>query len=368
MRSPAAIGVTRVGDGRLGTHGAAARRRARSSSATSAATSRSSTRPRGRRTARSRTGRSRRTSDSSCSALTASRLAVGGPGMIELLDGRTFARASRSSSVPGPDMQFINVAFSPDGRVLVAMYADLARRRAGHERGPAALRRAHRPAPRPRRSRSAEPGCAGRLSPRSARTGGGWSPPRATHGAWSPAPTPAPVVRGRAIVVRDPRTLRPLRSFRASRCAGALSPDGRTFAAGGDDGSVRFLDLRTASSGPRRDGTRPRSTGRAVHADGRFLVTAGEDANAIVWDVRRPRWPRRSRATPAASSGWPSTGAAHTLYTAAADGTVITWDLAGDRRLGRPFDAGGRPVDRFLATAVSRDGRTLAMQRGRTAP
>jgi WD40 repeat protein len=47
-----------------------------------------------------------------------------------------------------------------------------------------------------------------------------------------------------------------------------------------------------------------------------------------------------------------------TLFTAAADGTVITWDLVGDRRLGRPFDA-GTGSDFWPATAISRDGRTL---------
>ena len=52
-----------------------------------------------------------------------SRLAVGGFGVIRLLDGRAF-RELAELDVPAPDIQFINVAFSPDGRVLVAMYGD----------------------------------------------------------------------------------------------------------------------------------------------------------------------------------------------------------------------------------------------------
>jgi WD40 repeat protein len=51
---------------------------------------------------------------------------------------------------------------------------------------------------------------------------------------------------------------------------------------------------------------------------------------------------------------------ARTLYTAGLDGSVITWDLVGDRRLGRPFNAGIGSGDFFPATAISPDGRTLA--------
>ena len=50
-----------------------------------------------------------------------SRLAVGGFGEIHLLDGHTFRRIA-SLDLPGHDIQFINVAFSPDGHELVAMY------------------------------------------------------------------------------------------------------------------------------------------------------------------------------------------------------------------------------------------------------
>ena len=33
------------------------------------------------------------------------------------------------------------------------------------------------------------------------------------------------------------------------------------------------------------------------------------------------------------------------MYTVSLDGSLLAWDLAGDRRLGRPFDAGeGAPV------------------------
>ena len=50
-----------------------------------------------------------------------SRLAIGHVGRIDLFDGRTFTRL-HALAVPGDDIQYINVAFSPNGRVLIAMY------------------------------------------------------------------------------------------------------------------------------------------------------------------------------------------------------------------------------------------------------
>jgi WD40 repeat protein len=58
-----------------------------------------------------------------------------------------------------------------------------------------------------------------------------------------------------------------------------------------------------------------------------------------------------------------------TLYTAALDGKVLIWDLAGDRRVGRPFDiAPGLPqgydTPPLASHALSADGRTLAVGHG----
>ncbi len=55
-----------------------------------------------------------------------SRLLVGGYGVLRLLDGRTF-RELATLHVPERNPQFIDVAFSPDERKLVAMYEDSAK-------------------------------------------------------------------------------------------------------------------------------------------------------------------------------------------------------------------------------------------------
>ena len=164
----------------------------------------------------------------------------------------------------------------------------------------------------------------------------------------------------RAVVVRDARTLRPLRRFPALAYAGAVSPDARTFAIGGQDGSVRFLDLRT--------GKRRTASGRHAGAvqsavftpDGRFLVTVGDDANAIVWDVRAAQAIETFHGHAGRVLAAAVDRHARTLYTAGLDGSVIVWDLAGDRRLGRTFEAGTGTGDWFPSTAISGDGRSLA--------
>ena len=214
-----------------------------------------------------RSTRRRPTSGSSCSTASGSRLLVGGFGVLRLLDGRSF-RELAELEVPAPDLQFINVAFSPDGRALVAMYGigdgrttmlrydGRTGRRLGH---PVAM---------------ADP--LG-LTDFAAFTpdGRGLLTAARDPGALAPSPDPSPDLGGREIVVRDPRTLRPLRRFPGFALSGALSPDGRTFAAGDADGSVHFLDLRT---GRQRTalGRHTASVDRAQFtADGRFLVTVG---------------------------------------------------------------------------------------------
>jgi WD40 repeat protein/DNA-binding SARP family transcriptional activator len=166
------------------------------------------------------------------------------------------------------------------------------------------------------------------------------------------------------VAVRDVATLRLLKRFAARTPsdpeAYGLSPDDRTLAIGDEDGSVRFLDLRT--------GARRRASGRhgaAVSAmafahDGRTLVTAGDDGNVIVWDVRQAAAGETLSGHANGISALEIARDGRTLYTAGLDGTVFIWDLVGARRLGRPFSAGSGDQDR-PQIALSSDGRVIAM-------
>src|SRR5215217_5637449 len=170
---------------------------------------------------------------------------------------------------------------------------------------------------------------------------------------------------GGPTVVRDARTLRPLRSLPIGGDAAALSPDGRTMVAGGRDGTVRFLDLATGSSRTtlgRHDGGVVRA---AFSPDGRTAVTAGEDNRMIVWSVRRAAV-RETLQSSAQITGLAISPDGRTLYAGALDGKVVIWDLAGDRRLGRVFGVGPDEsrdplFDLLVSHAVSPDGRLLAV-------
>jgi WD40 repeat protein len=167
------------------------------------------------------------------------------------------------------------------------------------------------------------------------------------------------------LTLRDGRTLVALRQVGIGRPvreqgqrAVALSPDGRTVAVGEADGAVRFVDLPTGAV--RRASGRHGGpvTAARFTPDGALLVTASEDGDAIVWDVR-------ARAAAETLSGHAHgiaalelTADGRTLYTAGLDGSIFLWDLAGTRRLGRPFEAGGPSPP---LAALSSDGRRLAI-------
>jgi WD40 repeat protein len=178
---------------------------------------------------------------------------------------------------------------------------------------------------------------------------------------------------GGPTVIRDARTLSPLRRFAAGGERAALSPDDRTLLLGGADGTVRFLDLvtgrvRTASG---------RHVGAVVQATfgagGRIAATAGEDKRVIVWDVATAAAGDTLDGHAGQITGVEISPDGGTLYSSGFDSRVVVWDLAGDRRLGRPFSTGsgrdGNAAARlgfvmgtmFPSYALDPDGRTLAV-------
>jgi len=148
--------------------------------------------------------------------------------------------------------------------------------------------------------------------------------------------------------------------FRGQDFWTALSRDGRTLAAGGQDGSLRLMDLRTGDvrTASGRHGA-PVSRGIVFTADGRHVITPGEDGAVIVWDVKTAAAVETltGHGGPARALALSDNG--RTLYSAGADGSVFVWDLSGERRLGRPFDA-GRASNSYPRYAMSPDGELLA--------
>ncbi len=161
----------------------------------------------------------------------------------------------------------------------------------------------------------------------------------------------------------DPEPLRVVRSWPVGDSAGAVSPDGRSFALGSEAGRVRLLDL---DSGQIRR-LRGRHEGPVFRMrftpDGRTLVTSGQQGQLFAWDAERGRIAQRFEGHTGGIEGLDITGDGRTLITASDDTRAILWDLVGDRRLDRRF-AVGRRFDAFQTArgiAVSPDGRTLAL-------
>ena len=282
-----------------------------------------------------------------------SRLAVSQTGKLELLDARSWQRIATPRV---PQGWFTNLGFSPDGRVLYAPYAWVFDRL-----GQLTMLRFA--------ARDGQPmGSAERFA------SGVRTPDVLAFGAGGRRFVTR---EDDELVLRDARTLRALRRAPGTvvfpdRSQGdidlgfpdsiSLAPDGATLAAGGEDGAVRFVNLRTgvtATGSGRHDG----AVTAALFAGGSdLLVTIGDDDRALVWDVER----RAVSETLAGHAGRVLAATVdergRTLHTAGLDSRIITWDLVGDRRLGRPFAAGsgvGSSGAFFPATAISADGGTL---------
>ncbi|HET8949137.1 MAG TPA: hypothetical protein VFN44_01465 [Solirubrobacteraceae bacterium] len=262
-----------------------------------------------------------------------SRLAVGGaqPAVLSTADLTPVAMLNT--------LLLLNtVRFSPDGQTLVAA-------------GPP------------------QPGTSGGVQRFDARTGERLTDSRDGTGTFSLV-APINTEHGARVVtstvggptlVRDGRTLRPLRRLASGAVGLALSPDRRTLLLGGKDGSVRFLDVatgrvRSASGG--HDGAVVRA---AFAANGRLAVTAGVDRRMIVWDVEAAAAREILDGHVDQITGLEISRDGRTLYSSGSDGKVLVWDLAGDRRLGRPFSTGSNDDRESWSSGLSPDGRVLAV-------
>jgi WD40 repeat protein/DNA-binding SARP family transcriptional activator len=140
----------------------------------------------------------------------------------------------------------------------------------------------------------------------------------------------------KASYLLDARTLARLRTFGVTGVA-AVSPTADIAAFGGDDGSVRLLDLRagTVRAMDRRADAHVVSI--AFSRDGTMLATGSDDGSVALWDVPTAALRESFAGLAAAAIGPLFSPDGRTLYTSAQNGTVIAWDVSGTRTLERPF-------------------------------
>ena len=168
-----------------------------------------------------------------------------------------------------------------------------------------------------------------------------------------------------AIFVVDTDTLRVRRRISRGAFRAALSPDGRSAAVAGEDGSVAILDLRTGKLRTLAGRHEDLVQRLAFSADGRTLASTGDDGRVLVWDLRRGNVRETLTGHSGRITSLQFSGDGRTLYTSGLDSRIIIWDIAGDRRLARPFaganltrEAAGEPFPPALA--LSPDGGRFA--------
>ncbi|MFF9867885.1 trypsin-like peptidase domain-containing protein [Streptomyces sp. NPDC013953] len=135
----------------------------------------------------------------------------------------------------------------------------------------------------------------------------------------------------------------------------AFSPDGDLLASSGDDGAIRIRDAQTGDLRATLTGHRGGVGSVAFSADGRTLASGSGDRTARLWDTATWRIRAVLAGHTEAVRSVAFTPDGRTVTTAAHDATVRVWDAATGRAR-RTLRADGP----FYASAVSPDGRTLA--------
>ncbi len=170
---------------------------------------------------------------------------------------------------------------------------------------------------------------------------------------------------------QHPRQLgQPIADHREAVLTVTFAPDGKTMATGGRDDSAIIYDVSDRTS-PRRIGEPLTAHTNAVSAvrfspDGATLATASHDNSAILWDITKRDRPRRiGRPVAGQTNGINDVAFApdgSLLITAAHDNTVVLWDLLGrnqPRRVGPSIPTGGVYVGPLASFAP--DGRILGV-------
>ena len=131
--------------------------------------------------------------------------------------------------------------------------------------------------------------------------------------------------------------------------AGAVAPDGRSFALADDKGRVRLLDLETGSArrfeGAHEDGRDLRMT---FAPDGRTLVSSDARGEVIVWDVQKGRIRERLIGHTEWVNGLAISPDGRTLYTAGIDAKLTLWDLPATGG----WTGASRPGHRWTSTTA----------------
>ncbi|MEU8221851.1 hypothetical protein [Kribbella sp. NPDC048915] len=149
--------------------------------------------------------------------------------------------------------------------------------------------------------------------------------------------------------------------------AGALSPDGKTVAAGTTVNSVLLWDVsnpvRPKALGPPLKGPAAVVESLTFTPDGTVLIAGADDGKVHLWDVSDPARATALGVAPGADGNYVYMVAVSpdgtTLVGVTADGMIRLWDIRDPRRL-REFPSVKGSPDLLFSVAFSRDGRVLA--------